>query len=210
MWMGGPGAGPGVEDAQDAHQAAHLVRLHGEFAEGWGRGAPQPVVQGFVVAADEVVALLGQRPDHMTGGPGPQCLPPLCPPHRGVLMVALGTPPMAAGVVGIGLLPAGITRQQRATHDLGPAVHTIIQRTAMTGPELRAKPLLRGGTLGPEDVRHRWHARAPTRVEVGHEGMDGRLHDVEGVGRQRRVGRGGTGTLVAQECWDNTPRHTPR
>lgn len=124
-------------------------------------------------------------------------------------MVALGTTPIAAGVLGIVLLPAVITRPQMATQDLGPAVNHIIHRTAMTGQEIRAKPLLISGTIVPEDVRHLWHARAPKRLEVGHEGMDGSLHDVEGFGRQMRVARGGTGTLVAKQFLAHAQRHPP-
>jgi hypothetical protein len=37
--MVGQGAGPGVEDTQDANQAAHIMWVHGEFAECLGRGA---------------------------------------------------------------------------------------------------------------------------------------------------------------------------
>jgi hypothetical protein len=163
MRMVGQGAAPGVEDAQDANQAAHIVRIHGECAERLGRSAPQPVVQVLWVAADKVVECLGQRQDHRQGGHGEACLPPLCQPPLGVLVVARGTTPMAAGMIGIMRLPAVITRPQMATQDLGSAVKHIIHRTAVTGQEIRAKPLLIGGTRGPEDVRHLWHARTPAR-----------------------------------------------
>jgi hypothetical protein len=105
------------------------------------------------------------------------------------------------------LLPAVITRPQTATQDRGPAVNNISHRTAVTGPEIRAKPLLIGGTIGPEDVRHLWHARTPARLEVGYEGVDGRVYNVEGFAGQMRVARGGTGTLVAKEFLDNAQRH---
>jgi len=161
--MGGQGAGPGVEETQDAKQAAHIRRGHGEFDERLGRGAQPQVVQVCVVAADEFVERLGQGQDHRQGGHWPQFLPPRCQPHLGVMMVARGTTPVAAGVVGIVLLTAVITRPQMATQGLGPAVDKIIHRTAMTGQEIRAKPLLRGGTIVPQDVCPLWHARAPKR-----------------------------------------------
>jgi hypothetical protein len=152
-----------VEDTQDAHQAAYIVRLHGECAARLGRRAPPHVVQVLLVAADESVELLGQSQDHRKVGHGSPFLPPLCQPHLGVLMVARGTTPVAAGMVGIMLLPAVSTRPQMAPQDRGPAVENILHRTALTGQEIRAKPLLRGGTMLPEDVRHLGHARAPTR-----------------------------------------------
>jgi hypothetical protein len=159
------------------------------------------------MAADEFVELLGQGQDHMKVGHGQQFLPALCQPHLGVRMVALGTTPVAAGVVGIVLLTAVITGQQMAAQGLGPAVENVIHRTAMTGQEIRAEPLLRGGTIGPEDVGHLWHARAPEWLEVGHEGVDGGVYNVEGVGRQMRAARGGPGTLVAKQLLDDAQRH---
>jgi hypothetical protein len=107
------------------------------------------------------------------------------------------------------LLTAVITRQQMSAQGLCPAVDHIIHSAAMAGQEIRATPLLIGRTRVWEDVHHLRHARAPAPLEVGHEGVDGGVHDVEGFGRQMRVARGGTGTLVAQECWDDAPRHTP-
>jgi hypothetical protein len=209
MRMGGQGAGPGVKDTQDANQATHIMRVHGEFDERLGRGAQQHVVQVFWVAADAFVELWGQGQDDMKVGHWQQFLPPRCQPHRGVMLVALGTTPVAAGVVGIVRLTAVITLPQMATPGRGPAGDNGIHSTAMTGQELRAKPLLIGGTIVPEDVCHLWQARAPKRLEVGHEGVDGGLHDVAGFGRQMRVARGGTGTLVAKECLDDAQRHTP-
>src|SRR6266850_7242347 len=39
--------------------------------------------------------------------------------------------------------------------------------------------------------------------------VDGGVHDVEGFGRQMRVARGGTRTLVAKEFLDDAQRHAP-
>jgi hypothetical protein len=126
------------------------------------------------------------------------------------MMVALGTTPVAAGVVGRVLLTAVIALQQMSAQGLCPAVDNSIQSAAMTGQEIRAKPLLIGRTIGAEDLRHLWHARAPAQLEVGHEGVAGGVHDVEGFGRQVRVARGGTRTLGAKEFLDDAQRHAPR
>jgi hypothetical protein len=161
MRRGGQGAGPGVADTHEAKQAAPIVRLHGECDACLGRGTPPQVVQVLWVAVDEVVERWGPSQAHMTGGPGPPCLPPRCQPHLGVLLVARGTTPMAAGVVGLVRLSAVITRPQLATQGLGPAVHTILHGPAMAGPVIRAKPHLIGGPRGPEDVCPLGPARAP-------------------------------------------------
>jgi hypothetical protein len=161
MWMIDEGPGPGMADTEASHEPPDIMGVCGARDERLGRGAEHNVVQVFLVAADKRPQVLGQGQDDLTGGDWQECLPPLCPPHRGVLTVALGATPVAAGVVGIVLLPAGITRPQVSAQGLGPAVDNLVQSTAMAGQEVLAKPLLIGGTIAPEDVRHRWHARVP-------------------------------------------------
>jgi hypothetical protein len=163
MWMINEGPGPGVEDTEDANEPPDIMGVGGECDERLGRGAEQEVVQVLVMTPAELPQLLGHGEAHMNVGDGQEFLPPLCPPHLGVMTVALGATPVAAGVVGIVLLTAVIPRQQVAAHGLGPAVDNIVHRAAMAGQEVLAKPLLRGGTRAPEDVRHLWHARGPER-----------------------------------------------
>jgi hypothetical protein len=154
MWMIDEGASPGVEDAEHADEPPDIMGVCGKGDERMGRGAEQHVVQVFLVAADEFPQFLGQGQNDMKVGDWEEFLPPLCQPHLGVMLVALGATAVAAGMVGIVLLTAVITRQQLSAQGLGPAVDNIIHGAAMAGQEVRAKPLLRGGTLVPEDVRH--------------------------------------------------------
>jgi hypothetical protein len=209
MWRIDECPGPGVEDAEDSNEPPDIMGGCGERDERVGRGSEQNVVQVSLVAADKLPQLLGQGQDDMTGGDWQEFLPPLCQPHLGVMTVALGATPVAAGVVGIVLLTAVITLQQVSAQGLCPAVDKIVHRAAMAGQEILAKPLLRGEPIAPEDVRHLWHTRAPQRLEIGHEGVDGGVHDVEGFGRQMRVASGGTGTLMPEEFLDDAQRHSP-
>jgi hypothetical protein len=116
-------------------------------------------------------------------------------------MVARGATAVAAGLVDLVLLTAAITRQQMSAQRRGPAGHNVIHRTAMTGPEIRAQPLLIGGTIIPENVRHLWHARTPEQLESGHEGVDGGVHNVEGVAREMGGARGGTRAFMPEDLW---------
>jgi hypothetical protein len=125
------------------------------------------------------------------------------------MTVTLGATPVATGVISIVLLTAVITLQQLSAQGLRPAVDNILHRAAMAGQEIRAEPLLIGGPIVPEDVRHLWHARAPMRLEVGHEGIDGGVHNVEGVARQMGIARRGTEILVAKKLLDDAQRHAP-
>jgi len=163
MWLIDEGPGPGVEDAEDSNEPPDIMWVCRERDERLGRGAEQHIVQVWLVAADQLPQFLGQGQDDMTGGDWQECLPPLCQPHLGVMTVALGATPVAAGVVGIVLLTAVITRPQVSAQGLCAAVDQISHRAAMAGQEIRAKPLLIGGTIAPEDVRHLWHAHAPER-----------------------------------------------
>jgi hypothetical protein len=118
-------------------------------------------------------------------------------------MVTFGATAVAAGMVGIVLPTAVITLQQMSAQGLGPAVDQIIHRAAMARQESRAKPLLIGGTIVPEDVRHLWHARTPEQLEIGHEGVDGGVHNVEGFEREMGVARGGTRAFMTEDLLDD-------
>jgi hypothetical protein len=152
-----------VEDAETPDEPPDIMGVCGELDARLSRGAEHPGVQVFVVAADQLPQCWGPGADDRNGGDWPECLPPLRQPPLGVVMVACGATPVTAGVVGRGLLTAVLTRPQRAAHDLWPAVDQIIHGAAMTGQEIRAHPLLRGGTIVPADVRHLWPARTPPR-----------------------------------------------
>ena len=102
-------------------------------------------------------------------------------------------------------LPAVVTRPQVPTEGLGATGDDSIHGAVVAGQKVLAAscPIVRA--IAPEDVRHLWHAPAPTRLEIGHEGVAGGLHDVEGLGRERRVARGGPGALMTAERLDDAP-----
>jgi hypothetical protein len=99
MWMIDEGPGPGVEDAEDSNEPPDIMWVCRELDERLGRGAEQNIVQVLLVAADQLPQFLGQGQDDMKVGDWQEFLPPLCQPHLGVMTVALGATPVAAGVV---------------------------------------------------------------------------------------------------------------
>jgi hypothetical protein len=208
-WRVGEGPGPGGQPPQAPDPAADRGRVRGTRAARLRRRAAQEVVPVVLGWADPRPPGVGQGHDDRPGGPGPAGRPPRCQPHRGVMTGARGATPVAPGGVDIGRLTTGLTRPPGAAHGRGPAVEARRQRAAMAGPASRAPPRLIGGTIAPEDVRPRWQARAPTRCASGQAGVAGGVHDVDGVGRQRRVARGGTGTLVPAAGGDAAPRPAP-
>jgi hypothetical protein len=97
------------------------------------------------------------------------------------------------------LMPTLVARPQVSASGLGPTVDTIVHGATMAGQETRTEPFPIVWSIAPEDVCHLWHRRAPTRSAIGHEGIDGGVHDVQGRGRQMRVSGRGTRALVAQQ-----------
>lgn len=94
---------------------------------------------------------------------------------------------------------------QRPAQRLGPALENILHRPAMAGPQVLSKPMQVVAPIERHDVRHRWHAQAPTCVEVCHQGVDGGLHDVERVVREMGVAGGRTGAFVPEALLDDAP-----
>jgi hypothetical protein len=105
---------------------------------------------------------------------------------------------MAAGVVDIVFVPTLVARQQVSASGLSPTVDQIVPGATMAGQETLTAACPIVWSIAPEDVCHLWHRRAPTRSEIGHEGIDGGVHDVQGRCRQLRIAGGGTRALVAQ------------
>jgi hypothetical protein len=171
---------PGVQDIQDPDQAAHIMRVRGQLDKRLRRGAPQDVVQVFLVSADQLPQLLGQGQDDMEVGDPQQLLAPLLQPRLGVLVVACGATAVAAGVVDVVCLTAPLARPQLPAQGLRAAVDDIIHGAAMAGQEVRAEPLPIVRAIAPQDVRHLRHTRAPARLEISHQGVDSGMHDVEG------------------------------
>ena len=163
MWRRDAGPGPGVEDAENAQEPPDILGLCRAREARGGRGAAHQVGQVVLVAADQRPQLLGQGQDHMTGGDRESCRAPVCQPGVGVEAMPRGAAAVAAGVVDSVVLTTGLAWHPRPAHGLGPAVDQIIRSAARAGPESRAKPLLIGEPIVPEDVRHLWHARPPER-----------------------------------------------
>ena len=205
--MVGQGAGPRVQHTQDPHQAADVMRVRGERHERLGRGAEPNVGQVFLVAADELPQFWGQGQDDRKGGTRQAFLPPLFQPHLGVMAVALGATPVTAGVVAIGLLPAGVTLSQVPAEGFGPAVHKSLHGPPMAGQQVLPKPVEVLAPRALQDVRHLRHHPTPGRAAIGHEGGDGGVHDVQGRGRQRGVAGGGTQALGAEPRLHDPQRH---
>jgi hypothetical protein len=88
------------------------MRIRGERDERLGRGSEQDVVQVFLVSADQRPQLSGQGEDDMKVGDRQEFLTPLFQPGFGLAAVALGTTPVAAGVVDVVFLATVIALEQ--------------------------------------------------------------------------------------------------
>jgi hypothetical protein len=204
--MVGQGPGPGVPHPEDPEQPPDIMRGCGQLDERVRRGAAEAVVPVVLGAADAHPPRLGSGADDRTGGDRQKCQPPRCSPGVGVEAMTLGATAVAAGVVHVRVRTTMIAWQPRPTEGRRPAPEQSIHGAAMAGQEVLAEPVPRVRAVAPEDVRHRWPACAPAQCEIGHEGREGGRHDVEGVGRPRRVARGGTQVLVAEPRVHDPPR----
>jgi hypothetical protein len=132
------------------------MRVRGQLDERWRRGPEHDVVEVLVVAADKCSQLLGPGKDDMKVGPREEFLPPLCQPGFGVVVVALGTAAMAAGVVDIVLAATVGTLVQGPPQRLRAAGEEIRYRPTVAGQQLVAKLVPGRAAVPPADVRHLW------------------------------------------------------
>lgn len=210
VWMVGQGAGPGVQDTEDPDPPAHIMGVRGKLDERMGRGAEQDVVKVLLMTTDELTELVGHGEDHVEVGNRQELLTPLFPPPLGLMAMAFGATAVAAGVVDVVCLTAMRALQQLPAQGLGPAVDKIVHGATRAGQEALAKPFPIVRPIAPEDIGHLWHERAPARAEIGHKGVDGGVHDVQGRWRQRGVTGRGTRALVAQQFLNDPQRDPPR
>jgi hypothetical protein len=170
-----------------------------------GRGAEQNLVEILLMTPDDLAQLLGHGEDHVKVGDRQELLTPLLQPGFRLEAMTRGATAVPAGVVDVVFLPAVIARPQVSAYGLGATVDEVIHGAAVAGQKVLAnsRPIVR--TVAPEDVRHRWHAAAPTRLEIGHQGLEGGMHDVAGFERAMGVARGGTRALMTEELLDDAP-----
>jgi hypothetical protein len=153
-------APPGMEDADEADLPADEARVLGQVLEGGGRSAEEEVVEGFLVAANDVPELAGQgEGEEKVWGREQEVLLLLQPP-LGLVVLALGTMPVAAGVIEILDLVThraviDVSPQGRRTAALDGA-HGLEMPDGHTGAKTGA--IL--GTVMVEDGGHLYHSRS--------------------------------------------------
>ena len=117
------------------------MRVRGQRAERWRRGPAHDVVEVLLVAADERSQLLGHGQADLHVGHREAFLAPLVQPGVGVVVVALGTAAMAAGVVDIILAATVVTWVQVPPQGLRAAGEAVRDGPTVAGQPLFAKRL---------------------------------------------------------------------
>ena len=140
-WMIDEDAGPGVEDAADAHEPADIRGGCGTRDEGWGRGAAQDMGASVLMTTDDRAQLLGHGKDHVHVGEREACLTPLFQPGCGREALTRGATAVPAGGVDVVCLAPVLARPQVSASGLGATVDEVIPGAAVAGPEVWPTPL---------------------------------------------------------------------
>ena len=120
-------------------QPAAVVGGRGQLDERLGRGTDQEVVESWLMTADNRPARVGPGEDDVNGGHRQACLTSFCQPGCGVLVVACGATAVAAGVVGIVLLPAVVARHTGARLQAAVRPWSSSHGATMAGQEVLAR-----------------------------------------------------------------------
>ena len=97
---------PGVQDAEEADLGSEVLGVGGNLKHGLGGGAEEQIIEQPWIALTERVQLVGQGKDDVEIRYAEQVLFAPCEPALARLGLALGTVPVATGVIGDGLVVA--------------------------------------------------------------------------------------------------------
>lgn len=97
---------PGVQDAEEADLGSEVLGVGGNLKHGLGGGAEEQIIEQPWIALTERVQLVGQGKDDVEVRYAEQVLFAPCEPALARLGLALGTVPVATGVIGDGLVIA--------------------------------------------------------------------------------------------------------
>jgi hypothetical protein len=100
------GLSPGVQNGKESQLGAEMLRIGGNLKHGLSASAEEQIVEQPWMALTERVQLVGQGKDDVEVGYAEQILFAPYEPALPRLCLALGTVPVATGVIGDGLVVA--------------------------------------------------------------------------------------------------------
>jgi hypothetical protein len=95
---------PGVQDAEEADLGSEVLGVGGNLKHGLSGGAEEQIIEQPWIALTERVQVVGQGKDDVEVRYAEQVLFAPCEPALTRLGLALGTVPVATGVIGDGLV----------------------------------------------------------------------------------------------------------
>ena len=107
---------PGVQRPDHPDLPAQPVWIQGQGLEGLGRGLEQEIVDQFLVRPRHRIQRMGQGERHQKIGHRQEFLHLSVAPGVSPVATALGTVPVAAGMITIDILLAGVAPKQLAAH----------------------------------------------------------------------------------------------
>ena len=143
---------PRVQDAEQSNVSSQVPGVAGDLKECRGTGAEEQVVEQPLVLQHQCGQLMGQSEDDVEVRHGQQLGGTRCQPSGACVALTLGAVPVAARVIGDGLMPAAgasiamTAKSRRAATDDG--VHHL----AVLRGEMRSMPLEEAAAGSTEDV----------------------------------------------------------
>jgi hypothetical protein len=146
-----------MEDGHDADLATDVVWIGGQFGQSLGSGLHQEGIQGLLVGAQQIAELVGDGEDDVEVRHGQEFLAATREPGLGIFAVALGTRPVAAGVIDVLLPAAVVTDVELATQGWAAAMAKVQERPTVAGEHALAETLDIPVAVETEDVGHLRH-----------------------------------------------------
>jgi len=152
-------SGPGVEHAHQTESATDKARVLGQLQQGLGGRAEEQVVDRLLLRASQGPQLGGQGEGDQEVRDGQQQLLLLVQPLIGLLVAALGTVPVLAGVIAVTLLLTLVTEIDLPAASGGAALFDVEHGPEMGRQHAAAELLPVLWAMPPENIGHFQHER---------------------------------------------------
>jgi len=131
---------PGMQHAEHPNVGTQMLRVASELEERRGTGAKEQVVEQPLVLQHECRELMRQREDDVEVGHRQQLAGARGQPSGACVALALGAVPVAARVIGDGLMSAAGASIAMTTQRCRAATDDSVHHLAVLGGEMRSVP----------------------------------------------------------------------
>ncbi len=145
---------PGMKHAQQADVGSQVLRVACDFEQRGGTGTEEQIVEQLFILQHECRELMRQSKDEVEVGHGQQLGRARSQPSVASVPLTLGAVPVAAGVIGDGLVSAAGATVAMSAERRRAATHDRVHHLAVLRGKMRSMPSEEAAARYAKDVGH--------------------------------------------------------